>query len=256
LALVGRGTRARTRFLLLLASLAFGVLREAPRPASWRRTVRAEFRRVLSDAVGGGLPATLVTALLVGLAMVSQTLYWLGQAGESGLIGSVVVTVVVRELAPILVGFILLGRRGIVTVAEIAALRSGGQVEALAAQGLDPFLLLVLPRTVALAIAAFTLAMVFVPAALITGFVAGSLFGAVTTSLWSFLDGVLGAMQAADFVVFPVKMVTIGLLVSLTAGLTGFGAAPGEDVTQTLPRAFIRGTLAILLTSIALSFAV
>jgi phospholipid/cholesterol/gamma-HCH transport system permease protein len=256
LAGIGRGTRARTRFLLLLAALAYGVLREVPRPGNWRRTVRAEFGRVLRHAVGGALPATLVTAVLIGLAMVSQALYWLEEAGAAGLIGSVIVTVVVRELAPILVGFILLGRSGMVALSEIATLRAGGQVEAMAAQGLDPFLLLVLPRAAALAVAAFTLAMLFVAAALVTGFVAGSLLGAVTAAFWSFLDGVLRAMRVADYVVLPVKMVTIGVLVALTAALTGLGAGPQEGAAQVLPRGFVRGTLAILFASIALSFAV
>ena len=224
--------------------------------ASWRRTVRAEFRRGLRQAVGGGLSPTLVTAALIGLAMISQTLYWLGEAGQAELIGSVLVTVIVREVAPLLVGFILLGRSGLVAASEIAALRLGGQVNALAAQGLDPFLLLVLPRACALAIAAFTLAMVFVPAALVTGFVAGSLLGAVATSFWSYLDGVLLAMHRADFVIFPAKMLAIGLLVALTACLTGFGSDPRDDARQVLPRGFIRGTLAILLVSLASSFAV
>jgi phospholipid/cholesterol/gamma-HCH transport system permease protein len=256
LAHIGRGTHARARFGLVLFSLALGVVRDGVRPASWRRTVRAEFRRGLRQAVGGGLSPTLVTAALIGLAMISQTLYWLGEAGQAELIGSVLVTVIVREVAPLLVGFILLGRSGLVAASEIAALRLGGQVNALAAQGLDPFLLLVLPRACALAIAAFTLAMVFVPAALVTGFVAGSLLGAVATSFWSYLDGVLLAMHRADFVIFPAKMLAIGLLVALTACLTGFGSDPRDDARQVLPRGFIRGTLAILLVSLASSFAV
>jgi phospholipid/cholesterol/gamma-HCH transport system permease protein len=141
-------------------------------------------------------------------------------------------------------------------LSEIAALRGGGQVEALAAQGLDPFLFLVLPRAWALAISAFTLAMVLVPAALITGFIASSLLGAVETTLWAFLDGVLQAMHTGDFAVFPAKMIIIGLLVALAATLTGLDARPGESAAQILPRGFMRGTLAILLASITLSFAV
>ncbi|HXZ00729.1 MAG TPA: ABC transporter permease [Stellaceae bacterium] len=255
LARTGHGALARARFGLALFSLAFGVLREAARPASWRRTVRAQFRRELRQAVGGGLSPTAVTAVLIGLTMVSQTLYWLGEAGQAEIIGTVLVTVMVREVAPLLVGFILLGRSGIVAVAEIATLRLGGQVDALAAQGLDPFLLLVLPRACALAVAAFTLAMVFVPAALITGFVAGSLLGAVATPFWAFLDGVLLAMHATDFIAFPAKMLAMGLLVALTACLTGLEAGARDDAGRVLPRGFIRGTLAILLVSIASSFA-
>jgi len=206
--------------------------------------------------LGGGLPTTLVTAALIGLVMVSQALYWLGQAGQEELIGPVVVTVLVREVAPLLVGFILLGRSGVVVVSEIGELQIGGQIATLAAQGLDAFLLLVLPRACALAIASFTLGMMFVIAALLSGFVAGSLLEAVRISIWSFLDRVLLAMRPGDFVVFPAKMILIGLLVALTASLTGVTATAQDGAARLLPRAFVRGVVAILLTSIALSLAV
>jgi phospholipid/cholesterol/gamma-HCH transport system permease protein len=256
LAHIGRATRRRTFFVLYLASLSFGVVRDSVRRKSWRRTVRAEFRRSLHQAIAGGLAPTLVTAALVGLGMVSQALYWLGEAGQEGLIGAVLVTVLVRSVAPMLVGLVLLGRSGMVALAEIGTLTAGGQVRALEAQGLDPFLLLVLPRACAFALASFTLGIMFVVSALISGYIAGSLLGAVTISLWSLLDRVLLAMRAADFAIFPVKMLVIGLVVAVTACLTGFEAAPREDSARLLPRGFVRGVLAVLFAGIALSLAV
>ena len=253
LARIGRAVRSHTRFALLLASLGADVVLDGIRPTTWRRTVRGEFRRALRQAVGGGLSTTLVTAALIGLVMVSQALYWLGQAGQEGLIGPILVTVLVREVAPVLVGLIVMGRSGVVIVSEIGGLQIGGQVHALAAQGLDPFLLLVLPRAAALAIACFTLGVVFVVAALLTGFIAGSLAGAVHIPIGSFLERVLLAMHAGDFAVFPAKMIVIGLLVALTACLTGLTASAQDDAARLLPRGFVRGVVAILLASIALS---
>ena len=256
LAQIGRPVRSYIGFALMLAALGFGVAREAVRPTTWRHTVRGEFHRALRQAVGGGLSTTLVTAALIGLVMVSQALYWLGEAGQEELIGPVVVTVLVREVAPLLVGFILLGRSGVVVVSEIGELQIGGQVAALAAQGLDAFLLLVLPRACALAIASFTLGVVFVIAALLSGFVAGSLLETLHISIWSFLDRVLLAMHAGDFIVFPAKMIVIGLLVALTASLTGLTATAQDEAARLLPRAFVRGVVAVLLADIALSLAV
>lgn len=256
LAHIGRAARQRTAFTLFVASLAYGVVRDVARRGTWRRTVRAEFRRALHQAIAGGLSPILVTAALVGIGMVYQALYWLGEAGQEGLIGSVLVTVLVQSVTPLLVGLVLLGRSGMVTLAEIASLTAGGQVRALEAQGLDPFLLLILPRACALALASFTLGIVFVITALLSGFIAGSLLGAVTISLGSLFDRVLLAMHAANFAIFPVKMLVIGLLVALTACLTGLEAEPREDVARLLPRGFVRGVLAVLLASIALSLAV
>jgi len=126
----------------------------------------------------------------------------------------------------------------------------------LAAQGLDPFLLLVLPRAAALAVGSYTLGVVFVVAAMAIGFFVGNLAGGAAMSLWAFFSTVLGAMQQADFAIFPAKMLVIGLLIALTSGLTGLTARSGDDAARLLPRAFVRGTLAIMLTSVVLSLAI
>src|SRR5262245_29996395 len=156
LASIGRETRGRTQFMLFLASLMWGVVRSAPRPGSWRRTVRFEFRRALRQAIAGALSTVLITAALIGFLMVYQALYWLGAAGQEGLIGSILVTILVREVAPVLIGLILLGRSGTVVLSEIGRLGIGGQVHALAAQGLDTFPILTLPPARAFAIASFS----------------------------------------------------------------------------------------------------
>jgi phospholipid/cholesterol/gamma-HCH transport system permease protein len=255
LAIVGRLARGRAAFVLMLAALAWGVLLEARRPRSWRRPVRSEFHRALRQSAGGGLAAAFVTAALAGLALVAQVIYWLGLAGQQELEGAVLVTVLVRELTPLLIGMLLLGRSGTVTVAELGLLQLGGQVRVLIAQGIDPVLLLVMPRAIAYALASFTLGVLFVLSALVVGFVASSLLGAVQGSLWLFLDHVLSAMEAEDFATFPIKMLCIGALVALTACLTGLTAAPGDDTGRLLPRGFVRGVLAIMLTSIVFSLA-
>ena len=255
LAVVGRVVHGRAAFVLMLAALSWGVLLDAWHPRSWRRPVCSEFLRALRQSAGGGLATALIMAGLTGLALVSQALYWLGLAGQQELEGSLLVTVLVRELTPLLIGMVLLGRSGTVTVAELGLLQLGGQVRMLIAQGIDPTLLLVLPRTMAYAVASFTLGVLFIVSALVVGFVGSSLLGAVHDSLWLFLDHVLSAMRASDFAIFPAKMLFIGALVSLTACLTGLTAGPGDDTGGLQPRGFVRGVLAIMLTSLIFSLA-
>lgn len=255
LARIGRPVRARFGFALTMAALAAGILRETMRANTWRRPVRAEFRRVLTRTAGGGLPTILVTGVLVGFALVYQAIYWLGQAGQEGLVGRVIVTVLVREVAPVLVGFLLLGRSGMVAIVELGTMQAAGQVRALHGMGIDPFRLLVLPRMLAFAVGCFTLGVVFVLIALLTGFVVGNLLGVVRLSLPGFLDAVLHAMGPRDFLLFPGKLLAIGALVGLSAVLTGLSAERGDSLTTLLPRGFLRGVLAVLLTSGLLSLA-
>jgi phospholipid/cholesterol/gamma-HCH transport system permease protein len=256
LAAIGRVSRARASFMLAVGALGFGVLREVPLPSSWRRPVRAEFARALRQVIAGGLATTLVAATLIGIAMVYQAMFWLGAAGQERLIGSILVTVLVREVTPVIVGLIVLGRSGMAVAAELSALQLGGQVHTLTAQGLDPFLLLVLPRAAALAIGTYTLGVLFALAAMTVGFIAGIVAGSAAMSLWEFMSTILGAMEVRDFVIFPTKMLLIGLLIALTAALTGLTARRGEDAGRLLPRAFVRGTMAIMLTSVSLSLAI
>jgi phospholipid/cholesterol/gamma-HCH transport system permease protein len=255
LAGIGRLSRARASFTLLLAAMSWGVFIDGLRPSSWRRTVSAELRRALRQAALGGLAMTLVTASLVGLALVTQAIYWLGLAGQQELAGSILVTVLVRELTPLFVGMVILGRCGTVTTVELWSLQTTGQVRVISAQGIDPALFLILPRAVAYALAGFTLGTLFVLTSLLVGFIAGSLLGATSGSFWTFLDNVLSAMQATDFAIFPAKMTIIGALVAMTACLTGLTARTGESADRLLPRAFVRGVLAIMLTSLLFSLA-
>ena len=256
LAAIGRFTRARVSFALTVFALAFGVLRELPLPTSWRRTARAEFTRSLRQVIaGGGLATTLIAAALIGIAMVAQALFWLREAGQEEQIGSILVAVLVREVTPIIVGLIVLGRSGMAAAVEIGGLRQGGQTNMLAALGLDPFRLLILPRATAFAVGTYSLGIIFVVAAMSVGYVVRELSGAGAMTWWQFFATVLGAMSPTDFAIFPAKMLVIGLLVALTSALNGMIGATGDDGSRLVPRAFVDGTLAIMLTSVLLSLA-
>jgi NADPH-dependent 2,4-dienoyl-CoA reductase/sulfur reductase-like enzyme len=51
-------------------------------------------------------------------------------------------------------------------------------------------------------------------------------------------------------------MILIGLLIAQTASLTGLTATAQDEAARLLPRAFVRGVVAILLANLALSLAV
>ena len=251
LAAIGAFVRPRVGFLLQFSAACWGVLSEGVRPSTWRRTVRAEFASTLRQAAGGGLPSTLFTASLAGIGMVSQLLYWLGLAGLGQLTGSLLVTVLLREVAPVLVGVILLGRSGMLAVAELGIRSRSGQIRTLAADGIDPFALLVVPRALAFAVASFTLGVAFALFSLVAGYVVSASLGDAYGSWWSFLFHVLGAMSARDYVVIPAKFVLIGFGVGVCSCLSGLASEAGAPVSVLLPRGFARGMLTVMAIDIA-----
>ena len=109
---IGAEARGRSSYVLQLAALLWGVLREGALPSTWRRTLRADFRTILTRVVGGSLGTIAVTAFIVGLGLVFEALYWLRTAGQQDQIGRILVIVLFREITPLLVGIILLGRGG------------------------------------------------------------------------------------------------------------------------------------------------
>jgi phospholipid/cholesterol/gamma-HCH transport system permease protein len=253
LAVIGIGTRRRSAFVLQLAALLLGVFREGGRPSIWRRTLRASFRSDLTQAVGGSLGTIGVTALIVGLGLVFEALYWLRTAGQQEQIGRILVMVLFRTITPLLVGIILLGRSGTATVAELTMLIADGEIATLRAEGIDLFEYIVLPRAASFALSAFTLGMVFILLSLISGFVSGSLAGVVNTSIFGFFDNVLRAMTAADLALFPTKLLLIGLVVALTSCATGLSAQEDDTPSSLLPKGFTRGVTGILSVTLLLS---
>jgi phospholipid/cholesterol/gamma-HCH transport system permease protein len=215
--------------------------------------VRAGFRDTLTRVVGGSLGTIAVTAVIAGLGLVFEALYWLRTAGQQDAIGRILVIVLIRELTPLLVGIILLGRGGTAVVADLGMLTAEGEVAVLRAEGIDIFQFLVLPRAIAFALASFTLGVVFVLVALISGFVTGSLAAVVNVSIFGFFDNVLRATTAADLAVFPAKLLLIGLMVALACCATGLGARETDVPANLLPRGFTRGVTAVLAVSLLLS---
>jgi phospholipid/cholesterol/gamma-HCH transport system permease protein len=239
---------------LFTLGVAFEVVRQAARPINWRRTVRAEFHRTLTQAGPEALPTVLVTAAVVGLAMVYQALYWLQIAGEIAKVGHVLVLVLVRDLAPVLVGLIVLGRSGTVALAELGAMQQIGQVRRLDAMGIDPLIYLLMPRVLAMTVATFVLAILFIAMALTVGYIAGFALGAIKITLWAFLDNVVLAMEPRDYIVLPIKTLAIGFAIGLSCCFVAL--APGRavsDITILLPRGFVRAVLALLVVEAALA---
>jgi phospholipid/cholesterol/gamma-HCH transport system permease protein len=236
--------------LLLFLSFAATVLLVALRRGSWHGPVWLEFQRVLHEVVVRSLPTTIATGMLVGFALVTQAVYWLAQTGTTGLVGPIIVVILVREFVPILVGLILFGRIGTATLIELGEAQTKGWLRLFEIQGLDPLVMLVLPRAFGFALGAFCLGTVLLLSTLATGYLVASALGLVAYSIWDFADMVLRAMKVGDFIFPPVKCITIGFLVALACCATGLGRRDEADELQRLvPRGFVRSALAILVVN-------
>lgn len=248
---LGAPVVAAVIWLVRLAALGAGIVFLAVRRTTWRRTVRAAFARALANALLGPLLATAVAAGLVGIGLVYQALYWLEAAGQIEMLGRIIVVVLIRELAPLLVGTVIIGQGGTVMLIEFNQLRAGGQLRMLDSQGVDPFLLFVLPRTLAFTVACFTLTILFVIVTLFAGYAAASLMGAVKVTFWGYLDVIMRGMRLTDFLLLPAKSLTIGFVIGVVCSYTAL--LHERAATRVVAAGFVRAAIAMLAASGLLS---
>ena len=99
-AATGRWTIHQVQGLIAFISIAAAVLRQSCRPLTWRRTVRSEFFHQCHRVGTRALPFIMLTALIAGMGIVFETLYWLKVFGQSDFAGSLLVVVLVRDRGP------------------------------------------------------------------------------------------------------------------------------------------------------------
>src|SRR5262249_2809315 len=107
------------------------------------------------------MPIVAFLAFVLGLLIVGQTVALLSRVGATSYAGTVMVTVVVRELGPLATALLVLARIGTAIVIELGTARALGEVEALEALGIDPIHYLVMPRVMGLAISISALTVYF-----------------------------------------------------------------------------------------------
>ena len=243
--------------LIQFSGIAVAVVWQGLRPLTWRRTVRAEFLEQCHQVGMRALPFILITGCLVGLGIVYQAIYWLGMFGQAGFTGRILVLILVREAAPLFVALIVIGRSGSVIMMELCNMRIDGQLRMLDAQGVDPFLFLVVPRAVAVSVCMFSLTIAFIAVALGSGFLAGNALGSMDFTLYDFVFGILAKMGLAEFATIPLKTVSIGFVVALIACTTGLSVSGSRsDLLAALPRGITKSVLATLLISSVLTLLV
>jgi len=250
-AVTGQWTINQLRKFVAFISIAAAALWQSCRLLTWRRTVRAEFLHQCHQVGTRALPFITLTALIAGLGIVFETIYWLKVFGQSGFAGSLLVMVLVREIAPLLVALIVIGRSVSVIMIELGIMQAGGQIRMLDAQGIDPFIYLLVPRVMAVSVCMFSLTGVFTFITLAAGFVAVNALSATNLTVYDFVFEILSAMGPGDFVTIPVTTLSIGFvtgLIGCTTGLSFSGSA--SNVHDLLPSGIMKSVIATLLISV------
>ncbi|MBN1422481.1 MAG: ABC transporter permease [Planctomycetes bacterium] len=239
-------TAKPSKSLTAVVGIAWAVLARAIRPSTWPRTTRDVLARQVYFTGLEAVPFVSGIAFLVGASVVSQAQIWLSKLGQIGLLGPLLVGIVVTNLAPLLVNFVVIGRSGTAITAELAGMEVSGQTRILDALGLDPFLYLVVPRVLGVVLSVFGLTVVFIAVALASGYGTSVLLASMTIEEASFVRTLAGAMGAREFLSLAGKSIVPGLVTGSVCCLEGLSAGMAmTEIPQAATRAVVRSVVAL-----------
>jgi phospholipid/cholesterol/gamma-HCH transport system permease protein len=98
------------------------------------------------------LPMAVLTAYTIGLTLAMQSATELAQLGVTHLIPSIVAKSMMREIGPLIVAVIVIGRSGSAVTAELGTMKVSEEIEALHVMDVKPIHYLIVPRFLAMMI--------------------------------------------------------------------------------------------------------
>jgi len=189
----GQGDEVRQAAALIGAVAWAGV-----QPRHWGRAARNALARQILPIGVEPLLFVCGLAVFVGVAVVVQLASWTGPAGQTELLGPLLVSVVARELGPVLINIAVIVRSGSVMTTELGIMKIDGRIHELEARGVSPFTSLVVPRVLGAAVSTLCLTVVFIFVAFASGYVFGAWLGTGSRSFWFFTDTVVHALRPLD----------------------------------------------------------
>ena len=177
-----------------------------------------------------GLAAVPIVALLsflIGLVIAYMGAQLLAQFGASVYVVNLVEMAILRELGVLLTAIIVAGRSGSSFTAEIGAMQANEEVDAMRSMGLDPMIMLVQPRCLAL--------FLMLPALVFLADIMGIFGGAVAASMsmdlsfGGFARRLQMTINSNHFWVGMIKAPFFAVIIGIVGCFQGFRATGSAD---------------------------
>jgi phospholipid/cholesterol/gamma-HCH transport system permease protein len=193
------------------------------------------------------LPMVSFVAFALGFVVIGQTVSLLSRVGAQNWAGTVMITVIVRELGPLVTALLVLARVGTVIVIELGTNRATGEVEALEALGIDPIHFMVMPRVLGLAAAIFSLTVYMIIVALCSGYLFAFIQD-VPLRPGEYVNQLATALRWQDFALLALKTITFGTAIAVVTCYQGL-ARPVQinQVAEVTSTAVVQSVIACML---------
>ncbi|MCU0612946.1 MAG: ABC transporter permease [Candidatus Eisenbacteria bacterium] len=204
-----------------------------------------------------GLHALTITAaagIITGAIVIIQSMAILPQVGAADSLGKLIALIVIREVGPLLVAFIVIGRSATATSVELGTMVVGDEIAVLRSLGIPPRAYVVFPRLAGITVATMALLVYFDLAAVAGGYVVSFMFVRIAPSF--FLGSVAHHLRAVDLTATLAKGFLFGGIIASIACYFGLSVEPSPtEIPKAALRTVVHAILLCLVADLVITFA-
>jgi phospholipid/cholesterol/gamma-HCH transport system permease protein len=196
----------------------------------------------------GSLWLIILTGVFSGQGFALAFSQELAEFGAKNYLGRIMALAIVRELGPTLTGLMIAARVASGITAEIGAMKSSNQLDAMLAFGINPMSKIAAPRLIALIIMTPVLTIVTDAVALTGGWVVAKFLANVTTTVyWS---AVQAKLNFGNLLVGLVKPICFSFFIAFISCYKGFTSEGGtKGVGQATTNSVVLTSITILIVN-------
>ena len=145
-------------------------------------------------------------------------------------------------------------RNGSAMTTELGILKIDGEIRTQEAEGSDPFLHIVMPRVLGMAVSTFCLTTIFIFVAFASGFLFAEWTGQGGGNLFLFANTLSGAVQPRDVLNILAKSILPALFAGASCCIGGLGVSGSvKEIPQATERALTRSVAGLFVISVVVS---
>lgn len=186
-----------------------------------------EITRQMYNVGVRSVPVIASMGIFVGAILAMQVHLQLKDFGAEGFLGGVSAAVTIRNVGPVLIAFLLSGKVGAFTAAELATMQVTDQISAIRVLGTDPIQYIIVPRFIAVVLSSFLLLVIGLSIATIGGMLMGE--AQLGVNAIQYVGNIPRLVDLWGIGVGVVKSFVFGCLIATVCCYQGYRATGGSE---------------------------
>ncbi len=196
----------------------------------------------------GSLYLVVLTGIFAGQGFALAFSVELADFGAKNYLGRIMAISIVRELGPVLTGLMIAARVAAGITAEIGAMKSSNQIDAMTAFGIDPIRKIAVPRLISLLVMVPALTVICDAIAIFGGYIIAIFIAHVTSTMyWS---AVHERLIFGNIFIGLFKPVIYSMIIAFVSCYKGFGSEGGtKGVGRATTESVVLSSITILVAN-------